>query len=151
MMAYDTIHLLLVATDDDSTRSFLRAIHPYPAFPCSYAAGSTEAFNRLCGAAGYAPLPHPFLILVDLDGPEMEGLRFLDRLRHDPALRATPVFALAGARKGGTRLAALDLGVTICLQKRIITTKFLLILNLLNAYRFQLFPPDRRERLLAAE
>jgi hypothetical protein len=57
---------------------------------------------------------------------------------------------MAGVCEGDTFLAALDLGVTICLQKRIITTKFSLILSLLRAYRFQEFPPDRRERMLAA-
>jgi hypothetical protein len=116
-MAYDAIHLLLAATDSDSTTLFLREIEPHPAFPCTHATSSGEALDRLRGAAGYALFPHPYILLVDLDAPYTEVHGFLESLRHDPALRPSLVWGLAAALDSQAVLDTRDFGVTFWLQK----------------------------------
>jgi CheY-like chemotaxis protein len=142
-MAYNTIDLLLLATDSDSTELFLREIQPHAAFPCTQAT-SGEALDRLRGAAGYALFPHPYILLVDLDAPYVEVHSFLQRLRQDPALRPSLVWGLAAALDSDTVLDTRDFGVTFWLLKSTIATNFAPFVALLDAYRFQQFPPDRR-------
>jgi CheY-like chemotaxis protein len=143
-MAYDAIHLLLVATDNDSTKLFLREIQPQRAFPCTHVTGSGEALDRLRGAAGYALFPYPYILLVDLDASELDPQGFLKTLRQDPALRPSLVWGLAAALDSQAVLETRDFGVTFWLRKSTIASDFAPFLALLDAYRFQQFPPDRR-------
>ncbi len=43
-----------------------------------------EALDILAGHAGNATLPHPFVILLDINMPRMNGHEFLASLRSDP-------------------------------------------------------------------
>jgi CheY-like chemotaxis protein len=144
IMAYDAIHLLLVATDSDSTKLFLREIQPHRAFPCTHATSASETLDRLRGAAGYALFPHPYILLIDLDAPELDPQGCLKTLRQDPALRPSLVWGLADTLDSQAVLDTRDFGVTFWLLKSTIATNFAPFLALLDAYRFQQFPPDRR-------
>lgn len=43
-------------------------------------------------------IPHPYLILLDLNMPRMGGIEFLDEIRKDPLLRHAVVFVLTTSK-----------------------------------------------------
>lgn len=56
-------------------------------------------------------LPQPFVILLDLNTPRMNGFEFLDELRRDPALRDAEVFVLTTSGAAHDRTAARERNV----------------------------------------
>jgi len=41
---------------------------------------------------------HPYLVLLDLNMPRMNGIEFLKEARHDPALKSAVIFVLTTSR-----------------------------------------------------
>jgi CheY-like chemotaxis protein len=56
-----------------------------------------EALAALRGEDGYPPIPRPYIILLDVHLPRMNGFEFLAELRQDPDLRDSVVFLLIGS------------------------------------------------------
>lgn len=56
------------------------------------ARNGTEALALLRGTPTTPPLPRPYLLLMDLQMPQMSGGELLDVLRSDPTLADTVVF-----------------------------------------------------------
>lgn len=61
--------------------------------PMVRATDGIAALEILRGANG-PPLTRPYLILLDLNMPRMDGMEFLGELREDPRLRDSIVFVL---------------------------------------------------------
>ena len=62
--------------------------------PVVEAHNGIEALQRLRGENGHEPVPSPYLILLDLNMPQMGGLEFLAELRADARLRQALVFVM---------------------------------------------------------
>lgn len=62
-------------------------------------------------------VPDPYLILLDLNMPRMNGLQFLEELRADPALAPAPVFVLSTSRAASDRSQALALEALAYISK----------------------------------
>ncbi len=71
-----------------------------------------EALAFLQGETPYADVPHPDLILLDLDMPRMPGLQFLQRMKSIPGLRSIPVVVLTTSEAQSDILASYDLGAS---------------------------------------
>ena len=67
---------------------------------------AVEALRRLRGEDGHPPIPSPYLILLDLNLPQMGGLEFLNVIRDDPDLSTAIVFVLTTSADEEDRLAA---------------------------------------------
>ncbi|HYC85455.1 MAG TPA: response regulator [Chryseosolibacter sp.] len=81
--------ILLIDDDEDDRWLFSEAItRTLPAAECITIAGGVEALNLL--RSGNSPLPH--VIFLDLNMPGMDGLKCLEHMKGDPALRQIPVF-----------------------------------------------------------
>ncbi len=53
-----------------------------------------EALDRLRGSNGAKKLEWPYIIMLDLNMPRMNGLEFLEALRGDSSIAHAPVFVL---------------------------------------------------------
>jgi CheY-like chemotaxis protein len=113
----ERLQVLLVEDDVVSVMGIRRAFDKLGiANPLSIAKDGAEALALLRGD-GREPLPRPFLILLDLNLPRMDGRTFLAELRRSPELRHSVVFVLTTSRDLADRSAAAEHGATAYLVK----------------------------------
>ena len=67
-----------------------------------------EALEIMRGAAGRPKLAPPYLVLLDLNMPIMNGIEFLDEVRSDPDLSMTVVFVLSTSNADEDRLTCYE-------------------------------------------
>lgn len=77
---------------------------------------------------------HPFLLLLDLNMPDVPGLQLLQQLRQDPLLRAALVFVLTNSDSEDDKLAAYDLHVAGYLLKSNLGPNYARLGELIRAY-----------------
>ena len=103
------VHILLVEDDAIDVRIIQRAFQQHRiANPMYVVRDGVEALDLLHGRNGHAPLPRPFLILLDLNLPRMDGITFLQTLRQDPSLHDSLVFVLTTSNDDRDKTAAYD-------------------------------------------
>ena len=66
----------------------------------------------LKGENGKSKLPSPYILLVDVNTPRMNGIQLVKALREDERLRRSIVFMLTTSKRSEDRTAAYDLNVT---------------------------------------
>jgi CheY-like chemotaxis protein len=90
-----TVQILLVDDDEVDVMAIQRAFRRAKiGNPIHVARDGIEALAILRGLHGGQPLARPFLILLDLNMPRMNGIEFLEQLRADPDLDDSVVFVL---------------------------------------------------------
>jgi CheY-like chemotaxis protein len=103
-----------------------------------------EALEALRGPLGKSLLTGPYLILLDLNLPRMDGLVFLDDLRADPVWRRSIVFVLTTSTREEDKAAAYDRRVAGYLVKDTLGTDYTALCDLLDVYdksvQFPLIP-----------
>ncbi len=101
------VTILIVDDDDVDRKGLRRALKQMRlANPIAEAHDGLEALALLRGGDGRGPLQPPFIILLDLNMPRMNGIEFLDEIRADPALQTAVVFVLTTSMDEKDRLAA---------------------------------------------
>jgi CheY-like chemotaxis protein len=93
-----------------------------------------EALDALRGPLGATLLHRPFIILLDLNLPRMDGIAFLDDLRADPVWKRSIVFVLTTSTREEDKAAAYDRRVAGYLVKDIMGTDFTALCELLDVY-----------------
>ena len=90
-----TINILLVEDDQVEAEAIERAFRKADiSNPVIGATDGLEALQILRGTEGTRPMPRPYLVLLDLNMPRMNGLEFLHEIRQDPELSDSIVFVL---------------------------------------------------------
>lgn len=85
--------------------------------PIVVARDGLDAFELLRGKDGGAGIEKPFIILLDLNMPRMNGIEFLTALRADPQLKSSVVFVLTTSRLDEDRAHAYNLNVAGYIMK----------------------------------
>ena len=99
--------LLIVDDDDIDVMSIQRSLRTLGlAYPTVVARDGIEALELLRGDNGRRRVEPPFIILLDLNMPRMDGLEFLDELRRDHELADSVVFVLTTSSAERDRRAA---------------------------------------------
>lgn len=148
-MVDQPVHILLVEDDEVDAEAIVRAFrkqkiqHPITIVPDGF-----EALNVLRGEAGHSLLPSPYLILLDLNMPRMNGIEFLHILRQDPELCCSIVFVLTTSDSNKDKLAAYNAQIAGYLLKQQAGENFVNLMDMLNVYwRIIEFPPEDRKWL----
>lgn len=143
MPAFPDVNILLVEDDEIDVRSVKRALQAQKiANPVFQASDGVEALEMLRGEAGRAPLPRPYLILLDLKMPRMNGIQFLDEIRADPELRDSVVFVLTTSGDERDKVAAYEMNVAGYLLKQDIGDGFMHAIRMLDYFTISVqFPP----------
>lgn len=101
------IQILLVEDDEIDAEIIQRAFHKqHIGHPLSRASDGLEALQILRGEGNYPGLAQPYLILLDINMPRMNGIEFLQVLRQDIALQQSIVFVLTTSNNEEDKIAA---------------------------------------------
>jgi CheY-like chemotaxis protein len=112
MLDSKTVQLLHVEDDDLCLMGLNRAFKAAKiANPVRFAHDGIEALDMLRGTNGRPRLPRPFLILLDLNMPRMDGIEFLKELRKDEELKKSIVFVMTTSDADEDKVKAYNLGV----------------------------------------
>lgn len=126
-----TVSLLIVDDDDIDAMALQRALHKLKLLnPLYRAKDGLEAIELL--RAG--DIPSPYIILLDLNMPRMNGLEFLEELRSDPALTHAIVFILTTSKSDEDIISAYREHVAGYLLKQNMDSDFLQVVGLLDHY-----------------
>ena len=98
------------------------------------AANGFEALDSLRGTNGVEKLARPYVILLDLNMPQMDGMEFLREVRADPDLRSAIVFVLTTSDHERDRDEAFEQNVAGYILKSNVGVGFVDLMKMLDAY-----------------
>jgi CheY-like chemotaxis protein len=131
------INILLVEDDEVDVMNVKRAFKKNNITNPLYIAGNgleALAMLKTSDEKSAAIPPQRRLILLDLNMPKMNGLEFLQKLRADPELRATPVIVLTTSDEDKDRVEAYRLNVAGYILKPVTFSSFAQVMVALNKY-----------------
>lgn len=137
--------VLLVDDDDVACEAVTRSFKKYSIpFPIVTAQDGQEALEILRGQHPSKHLLDPFVILLDLNMPRMNGFEFLQVLRNDPILSSHIVFVLTTSNDDSDRTRAYAEHIAGYMVKSSVGPQFSKLANLLVNYRSSVtFPLER--------
>jgi CheY-like chemotaxis protein len=138
------VHILLVEDDEIDVEAILRAFHRQKiGNPITVVSDGIEALELLRGVTGHAKLTYPYLILLDISLPRMNGIEFLQTIRQDPILERTIVFVLTTSERDEDKMAAYNEQIAGYLVKSRAGIDFSRVVTMLNSFwRIVEFPPE---------
>lgn len=96
--SYKEVQFLIVDDDQVSVMSIERAIKKLRLVnPVRNAGDGLEALDILRGTNGKVKIEAPYVIILDLDMPRMNGIEFLEHVRDDPELKSAVIFVLTAS------------------------------------------------------
>lgn len=136
------VRILLVEDDIVDAEGVVRALRQKGITnTCLVATDGVEALDIVRGENGKNRPPWPYLILLDINLPRMNGLEFLRILRDDKELKRSVVFILTTSNHHEDRLTAYNNQVAGYLLKSKLGS-FADVAELLSLYwRIVEFPP----------
>jgi CheY-like chemotaxis protein len=135
MFEPQTVQLLHVEDDDLCLMGLNRAFKAAKiANPVRFAHDGIEALDMLRGTNGRPRLPRPFLVLLDLNMPRMDGIEFLKEVRKDEELKKSIVFIMTTSDADEDKVKAYNLGVAGYILKSNPANAFLEATALLDTY-----------------
>ena len=130
-----TVTLLLVDDDDGDAKSVQRAFTSARIVnPIVRAIDGIDALEILRGSNGKAKLATPYMLLVDLNMPRMNGIELVQALRQDPDLHSCIVFVLTTSRRDEDKVAAYDLNVAGYIVKEHAGQDFQRLIDMMQCY-----------------
>jgi CheY-like chemotaxis protein len=129
------LNILLVEDDDGDAKAVRRAFQKAKiANPIHRAVDGMEALDILKGRNGKEKPAPPYLLLVDLNMPRMNGIQFIQALREDEDLRHSIAFILTTSKREEDKIAAYDLNVAGYIVKATAGNDFLNLVHLVDCY-----------------
>jgi len=138
----DEVTVLLVDDDEVDRTVVKRAFRRLKiANPVREATDGVEALAILRGTAGHTKLRSPYLILLDLRMPKMDGLEFLAELRRDTELDTSVVFVLTTSKADEDKTAAYKKQVAGYIVKSNFGEDFMRVVQMIDHFwRVIVFP-----------
>jgi CheY-like chemotaxis protein len=129
-----TVQILLVDDDDVDAETVLRGFKKHKiANPITVCDNGADALKKLRGD-DCEPLTRPYIILLDLNMPGMNGFEFLDELRADSTLQNSVVFVLTTSKAKEDRARSYKHNVAGYIVKSNVGPSFQLGVEMLGAY-----------------
>jgi CheY-like chemotaxis protein len=129
------VTILLVEDDDGDAKAVRRAFAKAKiGNPIVRVEDGLVALAALRGEAGAPALKAPFLLLVDINMPRMNGIELVRALRADADLKRAIVFLLTTSKREEDIAAAYDLNVAGYIVKQNAGTDFLNLVGLIDSF-----------------
>lgn len=130
------VNILIVEDDDVAAEAVVRSLRKNALdFSVTLARDGMEALEILRGERADLTIAKPYLILLDLNMPRMNGLEFLEEVRNDHALRDAVVFVLTTSNAESDRNRAYQMNIAGYMVKSRVGPQFIKLANLLDDYR----------------
>ncbi len=130
-----TVQILLLEDDEVDTIAVKRAFANLRIVnPLHCARDGVEGLAMLSGTDGYDAVPSPYLIILDINMPRMNGIEFLTNLRSDPLHRRAIVFVLTTSNADRDRIAAYDNNVAGYILKSRFEDDFVEVVRFIDTY-----------------
>ena len=100
-----------------------------------------EALEMLRGTHASAQLAAPYLLLVDIRMPRLDGIGLINEIRKDPELTRTVIFVLTTSDADRDKMAAYNAHVAGYIVKTGSSDQFLTLATMLNYYLVIVEPP----------
>jgi CheY-like chemotaxis protein len=129
------VQILLVEDDDVDVMAVQRAFRDRRLLnPITVAKDGIEALEIMRGTDGRPAMPRPFVVLLDLKMPRMDGLELLKEIRADESLQDMIVFVLTTSKHDEDIAAAYRQQVAGYILKSNAGADFMKLVDLLDAY-----------------
>lgn len=136
-----SLHILLVEDDEIDAEIVQRALQAQGMkYPLWIACDGIEALQILRGEGGRQQIPRPYLILLDLNLPRMNGIEFLQVLRQDSALQDSTVLVLTTSERKQDKTAAYNAQVAGYFVKSDITEELVGVIKQFDIYQHPTLP-----------
>ena len=141
-MNIEQVTILLVEDDDIDAIMVMRGLERARiANPVVRVRDGIEAMEKLLGTNGQSKLPAPYILLVDIRMPRLDGLGLIREIRNHRALQRTVIFVLTTSDSERDRMAAYDSHVAGYVVKSDSPDQFLRLANMLEYYLLIVSPP----------
>jgi CheY-like chemotaxis protein len=129
------LSIVLVEDDDGDAMAVQRAFRKAKiANVMVRAVDGIEALEMLRGTNGKEKIPSPYILLIDLNTPRMNGIQLIKALREDTGLRHSIAFVLTTSKRDEDKVAAYDLNIAGYIVKETAAQDFLNLVNLVDCY-----------------
>ncbi len=129
------VKILLVEDDDIDAATVVRGLASAKvANPLIRARDGVEALEMLLGTNGRQKLEPPYILLVDIRMPRLDGLGLIRELRNSQMLQRTIIFVLTTSDNDQDRMAAYDAYVAGYIVKSSTQEQFLPLARMLEYY-----------------
>ncbi|HTP38833.1 MAG TPA: response regulator [Steroidobacteraceae bacterium] len=141
-MTDEPVTILLVEDDDVDAEAVERNLKRLRIQgPVVRARDGVEALEMLRGTGGHAALRPPYLLLVDIRMPRLDGIGLVQAIRNDPQLARTVIFMLTTSSSERDKSAAYDWHVAGYIVKSSTGSEFKPLLALIESYMMIVTPP----------
>lgn len=135
-MEYKNVNILLVDDDQVDVLAIKSALEENNiANPVYVASDGVKGLEMLRGKHGSARIPEPYLILLDLNMPRMNGIEFLKELRGDTKLQSDIVFVLTTSNDERDKISAYKYNVAGYVVKSQVGEGFMHLISLLEDFK----------------
>lgn len=129
------MQVLLVDDDDVAVESVVRGMKKHDvAFPIIVAEDGLVALDIMRGTHPIKQLTQPYVVLLDLNMPNMDGFEFLQVIRNDELLKATIVFVLTTSGSDADMFKAYNEHIAGYMVKSCVGPQFSKLFKLLEDY-----------------
>ena len=131
-----SINVLLIDDDDVAAEGVLRSLRKNNVLcTLTHAEDGLEGLEVLRGLHPTKTVKTPFLVLLDLNMPRMDGFEFLTHIRSDERLQNTVVFVLTTSGADTDMNRAYQESIAGYMVKSAVGPQFVKLINLLQSYR----------------
>ncbi len=137
----NNLSILLVEDDDVAAEAVQRSMKKAGLhLPIVVAENGKVALEILRGNHAQSTIAAPYVILLDLNMPVMNGFEFLECVRSDELLRVAVVFVLTTSDADSDRMRAYYNNVAGYMVKSAVGPQFAKMVSLLEAYQLAVEP-----------
>ncbi len=129
------VNVLLVEDDDGDAKAVERAFKKAKINnPLIRARDGVEGLEYLLGQKGKEKLRCPYILLVDLNMPRMDGIELVTAIRENDKIKHSVIFILTTSKSDEDKLAAYDLNVTGYIVKSNAGQDFMNLVQMIDNY-----------------
>lgn len=134
-MIKPVMNILLVEDDDVAVEGVIRSLNKNNLpFPIVVAEDGVEALQILRNESSEKKIHKPYLILLDLNMPRMNGFELLEQIRTDEVLKDSVVFVLTTSDADSDKTQAYHKNIAGYMVKSAVGPQFLKLAKLLDSY-----------------